>query len=228
MSHSGNLGTQAVANDIHDVRGTIVRGSAGEELGQVDDVIIDHNTMQIRYLVLVTPAGAFLVPADRVSADVNHENGLATEATRQQIESSPQYDASSGQAQDDWKKYEQAFKKYWDEEPVMHIKGTDRTLVPPDAAPPASVAGSGTREVNAADLFPRRISDVFSDPAPGAGKVTLRPERVARAEEAAAGVALLKPRWWDAFEDYLRTNKSDIQSRCSHCGPAAGRKREVA
>jgi hypothetical protein len=114
----------------------------------------------------------------------------------------------------------------------MHIKGTDRIIVPPDAAPPAPASSkrssSTSREVSAAELFPRRISEVFSDPAPGAGKVTLRPESVARAETAASGVALLKPRWWDAFENYLRENKGDIQSQCPQCGPTSDRKRDVA
>jgi hypothetical protein len=40
---------------------------------------------------------------------------------------------------------------------------------------------STTAEVNTAELFPDRISDVFSDPAPIAGKVTLRPKSAARA-----------------------------------------------
>jgi hypothetical protein len=71
--------------------------------------------------------------------------------------------------------------------------------------------------VSAADLFPRRISEVFSDPAPGSGKVTLRPKSVARAETAASGVALLKPRWWESFENYLRLNKDDITADCAQC-----------
>lgn len=236
MTHCGNLGTQEVSEDVHDVRGTIVRGSDGEELGTVDDVIFDHDTMEIRYLVVDgagrLEAGTFLIPADRVSADIDHEDGLAAGVTSQQVENSPKYDGNSLRSDKGWKQYEQKFKQYWEEKPVMHIKGSDRIIVPPDAAPPVPASskrgGTGTREVNAAELFPHRISEVFSDPAPGAGKVTLRPEPVARAEEAASGVALLKPRWWEAFENYLRDNKSDIQSHCSQCGPTSDQKRVVA
>ena len=90
---------------------------------------------------------------------------------------------------------------------MTHLKDSNRILIPPDAA----VSARGARaaddyEPTAADLFPEPISDVSSDPAPRAGKITLRPKSVARAEEAAAGVALLKPRWWDSFEEYLRLN----------------------
>jgi hypothetical protein len=80
-------------------------------------------------------------------------------------------------------------QKYWDEEPVMHRKGSDRVITPPGGpiSTPASSIGeggaeSGDRGIHAADLFPERISNVLSDPAPSAGKVTLRPKSVARAE----------------------------------------------
>lgn len=239
MTHCGSLGMQEVSDDVRDVRGTVVRGSDGEQFGKVDDVIFDHDTMEIRYLVVDgagrLEAGTFLLPADRISIDQDHEDGLAAGVTGQQIENSPPYDRNSLRSDGEWRKYEQKFKQYWEEKPVMHIKGSDRIIVPPDAAPPAPASssrqkrgGAGTREVNAAELFPHRISDVFSDPTPGAGKVTLRPASVARAEEAASGVAMLKPRWWDAFENYLRENKGDIQSKCSQCGPTADRKLEVA
>jgi sporulation protein YlmC with PRC-barrel domain len=239
MTHCGSLGNQEVSDDIRDVRGTVVRGSDGEELGKLDDVIFDHGTMEIRYLVVDSgdrsEAGTFLLPADRVAADENHEDGLATGVTRQQIENSPPCDRNSLRSDGEWEKYEQKFVEYWEDKPVMHLKGSDRIIVPPDAVPPVPASSSrqkrsssATREVSAAELFPRRISEVFSDPAPSAGKVTLRPESVARAEEAASGAAMLKPRWWDAFENYLRDNKSDIQSKCSQCGPISDQKGEVA
>src|SRR5207249_1508634 len=119
-------------------------------------------------------------------------------------------------------------KKYWEEDPILHMKGSDRIITPPEGptseeatSTPRASGGSGGREINAAELFPDRISDVFSDPAPKAGKVTLRPRSAARAEEAASGVTLLKPHWWEAFENYLRENKSEVQSNCSQCGSKA-------
>jgi hypothetical protein len=59
-------------------------------------VIFDHDTMEIRHVVVDSDgwleAGSFLLPADRVFAAENDDNGLATEVTREQIEDSPQYD----------------------------------------------------------------------------------------------------------------------------------------
>ena len=235
MDHYGSLETLPVSGDVHDVRGTTVRGSDGEKLGNVDDAIVDHDTMEIRYLVVDSggwlEAGTFLLPADVVSADQTDDHALLTDATRQDIKDSPQFDEKSLQSKDEWKKYEQEFKQYWEEDPVMHMKDSDRIITPLDE-PVAATAGSkqprSTRqeskaagELNVAELYPKRISEVFSDPAPSSGKVTLRPESVAHAEDAASGVTLLKPRWWESFENYLRINKDDIQSKCSQCGSKA-------
>jgi sporulation protein YlmC with PRC-barrel domain len=239
MTHYGNLGTRRVSDDIRDIRGAIVRGSDGKELGKVDDVVFDHETMEIRYVVMDSSgwweAGTFLLPADRVSADDNHADGLATATTREQIENSPQYDTNLLRSEDEWNGYEQEFKKYWDEQPVMHMKDSYRIITPPEEPIPAQASSpgegssrSGISEINVAKLFPERISDVFSDPAPSSGKVTLRPKSAVRAETAASGVNLLKPRWWEAFENYLRLNKSDIQSKCPQCPSTSDQGREVA
>ena len=227
MAHNGNLGTELVSDEVRDIRGTVVRGPDGAVLGTVDDVIFDHDTMEIRYLVVDSggwlDAGTFLLAAEDISVDQSNADGLGTEATPEQIERSPQYDEKSLNSDDEWKKYENEFRNYWEEGAAMHRKDSpDRIITPPEEPAPAeSVAAvedsSSGSAVDAARLFPQRMTDVFSDPTPGGGKVTLRPKSVARAEEAASGVALLKPRWWEAFENYLRVKKSDIQAKCPQC-----------
>ena len=227
MTHSGSLKDHHDTDDERDILGTTVRGSHGRTLGTVDDVIFDHDTMQIRYVVVRSDgwleAGSFLLPADLISVDPQHEDDLAAGVTRKQIENSPRYQEKSLSSEAEWKKYEQEFGKYWDEAPVMHIKGSDRIITPPEEPAPVQASSTaqsqqpGDRQISAAQLFPERMTPVFSDPAPSGGKVTLRPKSVARAEEAASGATLLKPHWWEAFENYLRENKSDIQARCEQC-----------
>jgi sporulation protein YlmC with PRC-barrel domain len=233
MAHCGCLGNQSVPEDVHDIRGTFVRGANGQKLGKVNDVIFDHYAMAIRYLVVDSDGslemGTFLLPASSVSKDEKHKAGLSTSASAQQIEHAPRYDEKSLESTGDWNQYEQEFKKYWEEDPVMHIKGSDRIITPPEE--PSTQASSGGQqsqgasdlEVNPAELFPERMTNVFADPEPSGSKVTLRPRSVARAEEAASGVTLLKPRWWDAFENYLYRNKGDIRANCAQCGSEAGR-----
>jgi sporulation protein YlmC with PRC-barrel domain len=239
MTHYANLGSQPVSDNIHDLRGATVRGPDGKELGNVNDVVLDHDTMEIRYLVVDSSgwleAGTFLLPAARVSRDKDHEDGLATGITKDQVENSPQYVRASLRSEEEWEKYEQEFKRYWDDEPVMHMKDTYRIITPPEEPASTQSGSSGERgsrsgnlELNAAGLFPDRISDVFSDTAPNSGQVTLRPKSVARAEASAPGVTLLKPHWWEAFENYLKINKSDIQSKCPQCASSSDRKSKVA
>lgn len=227
MTHNGSIGTQAVPEDIRDIRGTTVRGADNNKLGEVSDVIVDHDTMDIRYLVVESEgwldSGTFLLPANRVSRNENDENNLAAAATRGQIEQSPAYGNQVQKSGDEWNKYETEFKQYWDEEPVMHIKGSDRIITMPDQpdAPQANSRFESTEveenEPDVSHLFPDRITPVFSDTAPGSGKVTLRPKAVSRAEDAASGVTLLKPRWWESFENYLKINKNEIQAKCPEC-----------
>lgn len=231
MTHYGNLGNHIVSEDIRDIRGNNVRGADGAKLGKVNDVIFDHDTMEIRYLVIDSggwlAAGTFLLPADCFSVLENEKADLSACVTREQVANSPQYDKKTLPSENEWKKYEQEFRRYWDEEPVMHRKDSYRIITPPDVpvkkpAAASSLGESADREeLNVATLFPDRISDVFSDPAPNSGKVTLRPKSAARAEEAASGVALLKPHWWEAFENYLRVNKDDIQAKCPQCSSKA-------
>jgi hypothetical protein len=239
MAHCGGLGNQRIPEDLHDIRGTIVRGPESQKLGKVNDVIFDHDTMEIRYLVVDSDGslevGTFLLPADSVSADRKHNSGLATSASKQQLENAPEYDKKSLRSKADWDKYEKEFKQYWEEDPVMHMKGSDRVITPPEerVSDQASSAGetshrSSDLEINPAELFPERMTNVFSDPEPSGSKVTLRPRSVARAEEAASGVTLLKPRWWDAFENYLNRKKNDIQSHCPQCASTSQAERDAA
>ena len=227
MAHFGSLGTQRVSDDVRDIRGAIVRGSDGTKFGTIVDVVFDHDTMEICYLVVDSggwlETGSFLLPADRVSADEKHDDGLTTDVTREQIKISPQYDEKTLSSGDEWEKYEREFKQYWEEGPVMHMKDSDRIITPPEGPVLAKADSTGpdshesSSPLDVARLFPERMTGVFTDPAPGSGKVTLRPKAALRAEEAAAGVALLKPAWWESFENYLQVNKDDIQAKCPQC-----------
>jgi hypothetical protein len=163
---------------------------------------------------------------NRIFDDNKHRDSFAIGITKQKSEDFPDFDKKSLDSKETWKKYLDEFKKFWEEDPVMHRRGSDRIVMPTPEELRASGnvsdsdgdarEASGDLGFSADELFPERISDVFSDTAPGAHKVTLRPRSVRRAEEAAAGVALLKPRW-DAFAEHLRHARAAIQSHCVQC-----------
>ena len=241
MAHYASLGDHRFAKDIQDVRGARVYGVEGEEIGNVDDVIFDHETMEIRYVVIdggdKSQSQKFLLPANEISDDTTHRDGFAIGITKKQSRDFPDFDEKSLKSEDAWKKYLDEFKKFWEEDPVMHRRGSDRIITPTPEELRASGStsqsdGDATEAANdpgisAAELFPERISEVFSDPRPGAHKVTLRPRSVKRAEEAASGIALLKPHW-DAFAANLRRDRAGIQSQCPQCAADAEKARSAA
>jgi hypothetical protein len=253
MAHYGTLGEHrfSESDTSHDIRGATVYGSDNQKLGEVDDVIFDHNTMEVAYVVVTSggllQSGKFIVPVERMAPDEEHERAFCAELTPQQAEDLPLYKEestspkASSQLREDWKRYEQEYKKFWHAVPVLHRRGTDRTVTPLDSEleeEPGSTEARATpekaaeephraaRRYSAAELFPERIADKFGDPAPSGGKITLRPKAAAQAEDAAQGTTLLKPHWWENLSHVLRRNRSELQASCPHC--EAEKRRDIA
>ena len=84
MHHYPSLESLPVSRDVRDVRGTTVRGSDRKKPGKVEDVIVDHDAMEIRYLVVGSGY-----------ADETDGDALASELTRPEIENSPRHDTIS-------------------------------------------------------------------------------------------------------------------------------------
>jgi len=150
MAHAGTLGSYRFSQGVDDIRGTTVYGADDEKIGKVDDVIFDHATMEIRYLVVDSggwlEAGKFLIPIDQVYADAKHKDNFAVDITKQQIKSFPRYNEKSLRSADQWKKYEDEFKKFWEESPVMHQRDSYRIITPPEE--PSSAAAEASQPLH--------------------------------------------------------------------------------
>ena len=78
MAHLGILRDyRFLDNEDADIRGAHVYGRNDEKLGKIDDVIFDHASADIRYIVVDTggwlSSKRFVVPADGLNASPNHE-----------------------------------------------------------------------------------------------------------------------------------------------------------
>jgi uncharacterized protein YrrD len=78
MAHQGTLRDYRFSNAAEDIRGAKLYGLNDEKLGPIDDVIFDHSTGLIRY-VLVDTGGwltskQFIVPADRLRSSAEHKD----------------------------------------------------------------------------------------------------------------------------------------------------------
>jgi sporulation protein YlmC with PRC-barrel domain len=117
-----------------DIRGSKLYGLNDEKLGKIDDVIFDHSSASIRYIVVDTggwlSTKKFVVPAERLRASAEHKDDFAVDLSKEQIESLPPYDESHLESDEQWADYEGKYRSKWDSGPVMHREGTDRNITP--------------------------------------------------------------------------------------------------
>src|SRR6202167_6081114 len=134
MGHHGLLGDYRLLDSAEDIRGTTLYGRDDEKLGKIDDVIFDHSTGDISYVVVDTggwlSTEEFLVPAARLRSSTKHENDFESDLTKRQIESFPAYNKKDLESPDKWADYEDRYRSNWETGPVMHREGTDRNITP--------------------------------------------------------------------------------------------------
>jgi sporulation protein YlmC with PRC-barrel domain len=134
MSHYGTLKETRFENASEDIRGSHLYGLNDEKLGKIDDVIFDHSTGFIRYVVVETggwfTTKQFIVPADGLRASAKHTDDFEVSLTKNQIESFPPYDESVLDSDRKWADYEGRYRSKWVADPVMHRAETDRNITP--------------------------------------------------------------------------------------------------
>jgi sporulation protein YlmC with PRC-barrel domain len=246
MPHLGTLRDYKFATDAEDIRGSNVYGPGDEKLGTIDDIIFNHTSGEISY-VLVDTGGwlssrKFVIPVDSIGPSEKHDNDFSTSLTKKQIERFPAYDEKLLERTEDWEEYERKYKQIWEEDPVMHIQGTARVLIPPDvdesvAGTTASTPGNIKRMPNLekeGGVVGRYEPKVPSTMPPLAaethdiGTSELRSPAGTPVSEASAKTTRAIRERWQEFENSLRNNREELLSRCSVCSPKPERDREVA
>ena len=217
MAHYGLLRDYRFDDEgtTDDIRGAKIYGQNDEKLGKIDDVIFDHTTANIRYLVVDTggwlSSKKFLVPPDRVRASQKHDGDFEIRLTKQQIERFPAYSESDLESDENWKEYEKRYKAAWHDGPVQHRKGSDRDITPTPSEMPAESGSIGSQ------LSPAEQAEVSSRIIPaGSNEVTI--------QMSAAGIGGR----WSTFEQRLRQHRRHITNSCRTCtvGPASDRSSE--
>ena len=217
MAHYGTLRDYNFSDldTADDIRGSHVYGRDGEKLGKIEDVIFDHSTGNIQYVVI--DAGGwlsskkFIVPPARLTASRKHENDFEINATKDEVQKFPPYNEKDVSDENTWKAYEKSYKAFWHDGPVQHRKGSDRDITPtPDEMPeePGSI-GSQLSQAEQQELSSRII------PA-GSDEVTI--------QSSGMGIGGR----WSNFEERLRQRRRDITRSCTTCtvGPASDRASE--
>lgn len=232
MAHYGILRSTTIAETGEDIRGSHLYGVNDEKLGKIDDVIFDHSTADIHYIVVDTggwlSTKKFLVPAEALRASTKHEDDFEANLTKQQVENFPAYNESDLDSETKWSGYERKYRAKWVASPVMHRAETDRNVTPttkqttgniqsetaaagahrqPVTRMPAVSTSSTNADVEAASRPTGRVTP--------AGRDTVV---ISRNAEGIGGR-------WDTFQSRLRERRKQAVASCRTCaGETAGQR----
>jgi len=186
MPHYGILRDHKM-EDIDDLRGADVYGVNDEKLGTIDDVIFDHSSGDIRYIVLKTGGmlsrKKVMVPANRVEPYGNHDDKFYAELDKERLEMLPEFKEETMKAQGEWSTYEKDYEKRWNDGAVMYNKNTGRIITPPlEQVQPAGgqPLSQEARESLNRNLTPQRMGkrdELWGVGDSGTGKTTLQPQK---------------------------------------------------
>ena len=236
MAHYGTLrdyrfsDTDAAKDDI---RGSKVYGADDEKLGKIDDVIFDHLSGEIKYVVIDTGGwlhhNKFIVPASRLRSSAEHEDDYRVDLTKQQIENFPPYNESDLKSEDTWQDYENKYKAKWETGPVMHRAETDRNITPTTAQMTRGTGATGP--LNDASTVARPQGGINAIPSEGTGLRGPTPQTGPTSDagvnrsvtpmrsDTTLGIEPQGPgRRWSSFEEKLRARRQEIVTECSACG----------
>jgi sporulation protein YlmC with PRC-barrel domain len=186
MPHYGLLHDHKM-EDIDDLRGAEVYGVNDEKLGTIDDVIFDHSSGEIRYIVLKTggllSGKRVMVPANRVEPYGNHDDKFYAELDKERLEMLPEFNDDKLKTEGDWAQFEKNYEERWNDGTVMYNKDTGRIITPPtneQVQPEGQPLSQQARESLNRDFTPQRMGkrdELWGVGDSGTGKTTLRPKK---------------------------------------------------
>ena len=202
-----------------------------DKLGKIADVIFDHSTGGIQYVVIDTggwlSSKKFLVPADRLRPSAEHKDDYQVNLTKQQIEGFPAYDESDVKDDKKWGDYENRYRSKWNTGPVMHREGTDRNITPTTAQMTQGSGATGPANWQGKEAqTPTPSASTHTTDLRGSSAEGTHFERTIPAtgnevtiQSSAAGIGDR----WSTFESRLRERRKDITRACTSCsvGPAS-------
>lgn len=183
MPHYATLKDYQFKDRLDDIRGETLYGVEGDKLGKIDDVIFEHGSGDVKYVVVDTggwlSSHKFLVPAERIHSFDRDPNALQVDLLKEHIERYfPPYDEKVVDREEDWREYEGRYNRatrdnrVWEEGPVLHKRDSTHTITPEAADLPAG-EGEGIRD---AEVEPHRLAGRFPSTMPGGGKLDMVPE----------------------------------------------------
>jgi hypothetical protein len=219
MAHYGRLAHYQFSDQAEDIRGASLYGLNDEKLGKIDDVIFNHSTGNVAYLVVDTggwlSTKKFLVPADRVRASAKHEDDFVCDLNKQQIETFPAYDEKDLDSEQRWADYEGRYRSKWETSPVMHRAETDRNVTPTTQQLQRNPSSERASQGLPRSVHETRSLDPESANAAGGstGRVVPPGTDSVVINNSAVGIGGR----WDTFQARLRERRKEAVAGCRSC-----------
>jgi hypothetical protein len=225
MAHYGTLRNTVIGEAAEDIRGAHLYGVGDEKLGKIDDVIFDHSTADIRYVVVDTggwlSTKKFVVPAERLRPSSKHKDDFETSLTKQQIEDLPPYDESDLDSESKWSGYEKKYRAKWVADPVMHRAETDRNITPTTEQFTGNIHSEEAEARTHGQPIPHRMPPVSTASERADVEAASRPsERIVPAgrdtvviSSNAEGIGGR----YDTFQSRLREHRKEAVASCRSC-----------
>lgn len=232
MAHYGTLKDIRFADAADDIRGSHLYGLNDDKLGKIDDVIFDHSTGNIRYVVVDTggwlSSKKFLVPAEGLRASTKHQNDFEASLDKRQVESFPAYNESDLESETKWAGYEGRYRSKWVADPVLHRAETDRNITPTTQQTSGNVASeqAAAQAHGRATGFKRPVSTGASRAeVNSAESITERAVPAGTDSVVISNSAVGIGGRWDTFQSRLRERRKEAVSTCNTCSGESAVKR---
>ena len=240
MKHYATLQDHQFDADLDDIRGATLYGEGGEKLAKIDDVVYDHRSGDIEYLVANEGhRRRVLVPVTNVRTAITSDRDFDSDLTHDDIDHLPAFQDAMLKHDDNWSNYlrlhhdamkrdeKEAHREYKEEfkdSPVEHQKGDVAHLITPvevPAAPDANVTpidrGRQAEDDYVPDVTPERLAPVFTNTAQTPDKLNMVPHaghsRGPASEYITAG---LGPKW-NGYQERLRRDLPRLRGTCETC-----------
>lgn len=212
MPHYGTLRAGGGYSTIEadDIRGASVYGLNDDKLGKIDDVVFDHASGHIAYVVIDTggwlTTKKFVVPANQLSESAKHDHDYVVDLTKKQIEKFPPFNEEDVATEETWSVYEGRYRDSWSDGSILHREGSNRAVTPPsnEVQEGNSATSTLSEEDQTADLEAAGSADDRVFPATGSS-VSPNPN------SGAVGSRYL------AFEEELQQRRKEVTTSCTTC-----------
>jgi hypothetical protein len=235
MSHYATLQDYRFDADVDDLRGATLYGDGGEMLARIEDVVFEHGSGNIEYLVAKEVHGRrILVPVDLVRPSISDDRDLDSGLSREDIDHLPAFQPDMLKHDKEWKNYlqlhrqtleernktaQREYKKEWTDDPVEHRSDdVAHTITPVESSSNVTPINRGRGESDyVPDLTPQRLAPIFTNTAQTSDKLNMVPQaehsRCPAADYQTAGWGVK----WNGYQDRIRRDLPKLRGSCETC-----------